>query len=61
MAKLLTAFADFAVLPKYPIHRADRTVIRSLIEQAGVDFCRRLIREAWRVQQIQHLLLLRDA
>ena len=59
MAELIAAFADFVVLVKDAIHGADRAVVDALIEQAGVDFGRRLVGEARRVQQIQHDLLLR--
>ena len=34
--------------------------VDAFVEQPGVDFGRRLIGEAWRVQQIQHNLLLRS-
>ena len=59
MAQLLAAFADLAVLSEDAIHGADRAVVDAFIEQGGVDFGRRLIGEARRVQQIQHHLLLR--
>ena len=52
MAELLAAFADFAVLSKNAIHGADRAVVDAFIEQAGVDFGRRLVCEARRMQQL---------
>ena len=61
MAELLAAFADFAVLSKNAIHGADRAVVDAFIEQAGVDFGRRLVCEARRMQQLQYHLLLRIA
>ena len=59
MAELLAAFADFAMLSKHAIHRADRAVVDAFIEQARVDFGRRLVCEARRIQQLQYHLLLR--
>ena len=36
-----------------------RAVVDAFIEQTGVDLGRRLVGEAWRMQQVQHDLLLR--
>src|SRR5664279_2003666 len=57
-AELIAAFADFVVLVEDAVHGADRAVVDTLIEQAGVDFGRRLVGEARRMQQVQHHLLL---
>ena len=59
MTQLPTPFANFAMLAQQPIHRADRAMIDAVIQQCGVDFRGRLIRETRRVKQIQHHPLLR--
>ena len=60
VAELLAAFANLVVLAEDAIHGADRAVVDTFIEQAGVNLGRRLVGEAWRMQQIQHPLLLRN-
>ena len=59
MTQLPTPFANFAMLAQQPIPRADRAMIDAVIQQRGVDLRGRLIRETWRVKQVQHLALLR--
>jgi hypothetical protein len=59
VAELGAAFADLVVAVEDAIHGTDRAVIAAVVEQTGVDFGRRLVGEAWRVQEIQHDLLLR--
>ena len=60
MAELIAAFADFVVLVEDAIHGADRAVVDALIKQAGIDLGRRLVSEAWRMQQVQYRLPLSD-
>jgi hypothetical protein len=58
MAELSAAFADLVVAVEDAIHGTDRAMIEALVKQTGVDFGRRLVSEARRVQQIQDDLLL---
>jgi len=59
MAQLGTAFPDLMVFVKQTIHGSDGAVVVTFIQQRGVDFRRRLIGEARRVQQIEYRILLR--
>jgi len=58
MPQLAASFANFTVLIEQAIHSTDRAVIDGLIKQGGVDFCRRLVGKAWRMQQVEHSLAL---
>ena len=49
------AFADLLVLVQNAIHGADRAAVDALVEQGCVDFRRRLIGKARRVQHIENL------
>ena len=49
---------DLAVVIEDPIHRSDRAVIYALVKQGRIDLGWRLIGETWRVQHVQHDLLL---
>ena len=55
---MAAALADFSMLAEDAIHGADRAVVNALVEQAGIDFRRRLIGEAWFIQQVQNNLRL---
>ncbi len=58
MPQLIATFADFAMVVQDAIHRANRAVVLAFIEQGGMDGRRRLVDEAWRVQQVEHDLSL---
>src|ERR1022692_400845 len=59
MAQLGAAFPDLMVFVQKTIHGPDGAVVVTFIQQRGVNFRRRLIGEAPRVQQIEYRLLLR--
>ena len=59
VAQLPAAFADLALAIEDPVHRSDRAVINTLVEQGRINLGWRLIGEARRMQHIQHGLLLR--
>ena len=56
MAKLLAAFANLAGMED-AVHRAHRAMIAALIQQGGVDFGRRLVTEAPRIQDLKDPLM----
>ena len=58
MAPLVPAFSDFSVLRQYPIHRADRAVVGSLVQKRGPHFGGRLVDKLLGVQGAEHLLSL---